>query len=158
MLRLFLFYILGISPGICQNLIPISDKVYEQAPQGQWTLDWNTNDLLAIGGDDSLVRVYNAINLELIKVYRMNGMIRQVRWHPNEPLLLISGVTISVLNLGTDISVPLQNVKYGARAVDWSYDGKHIAAADVVGTVHLWNKEGVKSYMFPGMIKKVICR
>ncbi|MBX2913980.1 MAG: hypothetical protein KF856_01780 [Cyclobacteriaceae bacterium] len=154
MLRLFLFYIFGISPGLCQNLIPISDKAYLQTPKGQWTLDWNANDLLASGGDDSLVRIYNAINLKLIKVYKTNGMIRQVRWHPNEALLLVSGVTISVLNLVTNKSIPLQNVKYGARAIDWSYDGEHIAAADGNGTVHIWNREGFKENILLGNDQK----
>ncbi|MBX2897495.1 MAG: hypothetical protein KF763_18785 [Cyclobacteriaceae bacterium] len=154
MLRLVLCSIFGISTGICQNLIPISDKVYGQSPQGQWTLDWSANDLLATGGDDSLVRIYKAINHELIKVYRMNGMIRQVRWHPNEPLLLITGVTLSILNIETNQTFPLQNIKYGARAVGWSNDGKHIAAADGVGTLHVWNREGVKVNMFPGNSQK----
>lgn len=153
MVRMSFLFLIGSSLGYSQVILKKSDQRIAPFPHGQWTLDWSAdNKLIASGGDDSLVRIYNASTFAVLKVYRLNGMIRQVRWHPSNHFLLITCITpvLEILNVDRDEVVLLKHNQYGARAIDWSYDGMRFAVADGIGTVRIWGLDGKEGNAFEG--------
>jgi len=146
------FFIVLSNDANCQKRLLSNDKSFHQKPSGTWTIDWSADDTyIASGGDDSLLRVYDAATLSLAKVYRTNGMIRQLSWHPQKNQLAVATVTdaLSVLDVGTDNIMPLKNVQDGARGIGWNFDGTLLAAADGEGTVRIWDVKGNLKKSFP---------
>ncbi|MGN6417248.1 MAG: hypothetical protein ACTHMC_07145 [Pseudobacter sp.] len=44
-----------------------------------WTADWHPHKMLiTVGGDDSLLRIYNSKTLQLVQAFQVNSMIRQL--------------------------------------------------------------------------------
>lgn len=139
--------------GNSQTMEKKSDQGVKQPPRGQWTLDWSADSkLIASGGDDSLVRIYNANTLAVMKAYHLNGMIRQVRWHPTNHFLFITCITPiqEILNVDTDEVVLRARIQQGARAIDWSYDGMRLAIADGEGMVRSLGIDGKEGKVFGG--------
>ena len=111
-----------------------------------WTADWHSSkNWIATGGDDSLIRIYDATNLKLVNAFRVNGMIRRLAWHPHTSRLAIAthNDALSILDVTTGRSVPLKDITSGARAVGWNYNGDLLATADNDGLVRIWNARGV---------------
>jgi WD40 repeat protein len=122
------------------------DSVTNKALEGIWTLDWRFDDkLFALGGDDRLLRIYNATDMKLCKAYRFSGMIRSISWHPNkENILAIATWTDNngILDIENDKFIPLFGLPYGSRAIDWNFDGELLATADNLGLIKIWNLKG----------------
>jgi WD40 repeat protein len=118
---------------------------YSQSPRGIWTLDWSPDDkYVALGGDDSLLRIYDARSWKLFRVYKARHMIRQVKWSSDNKWLAVSGAfnSVDILDLQTDETRQFLGLEHGARGIAWNYNNELIAAADGAGVVRIWNMEG----------------
>jgi WD40 repeat protein len=114
-------------------------------PKGIWGTDWSYDDkYIAIGGDDSLLRIYNAQTFKLYKVYHASGEIKHLTWHPdNKRIAYVSREPVlHILNVETDDTVRIEGVTNGSRAIDWNYNGELLATADGSGKVRIWSADG----------------
>ncbi len=109
-----------------------------------WTADWSADDKkIAVGGDDSLLKIYDSKNLKLLKAYQLKSMIRQVSWHPaNNFLAIATNDGVSILNTETEKFITLNGTTNGARGIDWNFNGQLLAAADNDGLVKIWDSTG----------------
>ena len=77
------------------NSFFVSDSLRAQSTQDStilWTAQWNHDgELLAAGGLDSDLLLFNGITNQLKHRYPVKG-IQRVRWHPNQNLLAISTI------------------------------------------------------------------
>jgi WD40 repeat protein len=139
---LWLFFI-QIANG--QTLLPKHDRAYSSKPVHTWTADWSNDDkYIAIGGDDSLLRIYDAITFEQVKIYRINSHIRQLSWHPRENgVIAIAGIRggMSILNTQNNDTISLAAVSRGSRTIGWNYNGELLAIADE-GLVKICDRKG----------------
>jgi WD40 repeat protein len=118
---------------------------YSPSPRGIWTLDWSPDDkYVALGGDDSLLRVYDARSWKLFRVYKARHMIRHVKWSSDNKWLAVSGAfnSVDLLDIKTDETRQFLGLEHGARGISWNYNNELIAAADGAGVVRIWNMDG----------------
>lgn len=119
---------------------PYPDSIYQQL----WTAAWSPDgQLIAIGGVDSLLRLYRPEGLQLQKTISLHSWIHLAKWHPGGRLLAVATVDKYVLlwNRDTDSLLALPS-EGGSRAIDWNHDGSLLAVADLEGSIHLWNPQG----------------
>jgi WD40 repeat protein len=110
-----------------------------------WTADWSADDKrIAVGGDDSLLKIYDSKNLKLRKAYQLKSMIRQVSWHPANNYLAIAtnDDEVCILNTETEKFIKLNGITNGARGIDWNFNGQLLATADHDGLVKIWDSTG----------------
>ncbi len=129
----------------CSNkLIPTTTDYDDNIHQQLWSADWSPDGkLIAVGGVDSLVRIYHAGNLKLYKSFPINSWIHVVKWHPDNKILAIATLDKYVLLLDPETGsiVRLQN-EGGSRAMDWNFNGSLLAVGDLEGEIIIWNKDG----------------
>jgi WD40 repeat protein len=107
-----------------------------------WAADWTADgQRIAVGGDDSLLIIYEVQRMIPVSSFRMNGMIRQLSWHPDGKTLAIA-TSSSVWLLAADKFTQLEGINDGARGIGWSSNGTLLATADNNGLVKIWNAEG----------------
>jgi WD40 repeat protein len=116
-----------------------NDTVYQQF----WTADWSADGKhIAIGGVDSMLRIYSAHNMRLLHSYPLNSWIHSAKWHPNHSRLAIATLDgVTILNL-RDGSVKKLKLKTGTRAIGWNRDGQLLAIGDLNGMVHIADESG----------------
>lgn len=110
-----------------------------------WTADWSADDkIIAVGGDDSLLKIYDSKNLKLLRTYQLKSMIRKVSWHPTNNYLAIAtnDDEVSILNTETEKFIKLNGIRNGARGIDWNFNGQLLATADNDGLVKIWDSAG----------------
>lgn len=110
-----------------------------------WTVAWSPNGkVIAVGGDDNLLRIYDAKSLKLIRYYPLKGMVRQLNWHPQNNVLAIAthNETSSILDLDTKKQIRLKGLTDGARGIDWNFNGQLLATADNDGLIKIWSLKG----------------
>jgi WD40 repeat protein len=110
-----------------------------------WTVDWSADDKrIAVGGDDSLLKIYDSRSLKLINTYKLKSMIRQVNWHPTNNSLAIATneEEVGILNIETEKFIKLNGIANGARGIDWNFNGQLLATADNDGLVKIWDSTG----------------
>lgn len=107
-----------------------------------WAADWSADGhRIAVGGDDSLLIIYEVQRMIPVSSFRMNGMIRQLAWHPDGTTLAIAtSSNIWLWTMGKFIQ--LEGVTEGARGIGWNHKGTLLATADNEGLVKIWNAEG----------------
>ena len=134
--RLIWLFLMPAHSACAQNI---------KAGHGLWTVDISNNDkYIALGGDDSLLRIYTN-DLKLYKSIKFDnkGMIRAVHWNPKENLLAVSTRNdIWILNPETGTETKLEGDHNGSRTVAWNYNGEMLAAAAGSGIIWIWNKNG----------------
>jgi len=138
-LGFFALFMLGNKHAQAQNS-PIKKK-----QELLWTTDWSAdNQFIAVGGDGSLLRIYDAKLLKPIMSFPLHSMIRQVSWHPKRNILAIatSADNVSILNIATKKMVKLNGITSGARGIGWNFNGDLLATADNDGLVKIWNVQG----------------
>jgi WD40 repeat protein len=109
-----------------------------------WTVDWNSNGkFYAIGGDDNLLRIYNAKDLKLFKAYDLGSAIQCLDWNETGNILAIAldDNHVQLLNIETGQFLKLKETT-GSRALAWSYTGDLLAVGDYNGTLQIYSKEG----------------
>lgn len=127
-----------------QTVLPKQHAAYQSKPRHTWTVDWSNDDkYIALGGDDSLLRIFDAVTFEQVKIYRVNAMIRQLAWHPvDKNIIAIAGIrNVSILNTKSDDSISLAGVSNGSRTIGWNHNGQLLAIADE-GLVKICDRSG----------------
>ncbi|HEU0110411.1 MAG TPA: hypothetical protein VFQ73_06010 [Flavisolibacter sp.] len=117
-----------------------NDTIYQQF----WTADWSPdNKLIAVGGVDSLLRLYHSNSLELYKAFPVNSWIHAVKWHPDGKVLAIATLDryVLLLNMESGTITPLPG-KGGSRALDWNYNGQLLAVGELEGLIRIWDGQG----------------
>ena len=109
-----------------------------------WTADWSAdNKFIAVGGVDSLVRIYDASSLTFYKSFDVNSWIHMVKWNPDNKTLAVATLDkdVQLVNAETGIQTSL-NSNGGSRSLDWNFDGTLLAVGDLDGIIKIWNKNG----------------
>jgi WD40 repeat protein len=127
-------------------LLPLSlqaQKASNKTTAISWTADWSTDDKwIAVGGDDSLLTIYDASNFTIASTIKLNSMIRCVRWSKNSKRLAVStnsdGIVLVDMNTKKITRLPGNE---GSRALEWNYNGQLLAAAGNA-VVTIWNADG----------------
>jgi WD40 repeat protein len=136
-----LFSWLLITQNACsQN----KSKTSIKKPDGIWAVAWNpTNNYIAIGGDDSILYLYNSKNYSLYKSFRANSMIKGMNWHPDGKILAIANMKgVQLFDITTEKLSTLEHITTGGRAIGWNHNGQLLGLADGRGILQIMNKEG----------------
>ena len=137
-LSLFFLSCVGVRPAT--NQPAYNDSVYQQF----WTADWSPDDQwIAVGGVDSILRIYESKSLKLQKAIPINSWIHAVQWHPHGKVLAVATLDryILLVNMENGTITPL-NSKGGSRTVGWNSTGQLLAVADLEGVVKIWDSKG----------------
>lgn len=106
-----------------------------------WTIDYTSNGkYYAVGGDDKLLRIFEATSLRVIKTYRFSKAIQCLDWNPDGKLLAIAldDQPVALLNFETGQLQKLETT--GSRALAWNHTGDMLATGDYNGLLYLWSK------------------
>ena len=139
------FLLAGCLMCCLQVLVHLGATAQAEKKAILWTADWSDDSrFFAVGGDDSLLRIYNGNNFMLEKTVRLKGMLRQVKWHPKKHRLAISthNDQVQVFDLETATDTRLEGVVHGARAIGWNHSGELLSTAGNDGLVKIWNESG----------------
>ena len=112
-------------------------------PQGIWALDFSPDDRFIVsGGDDSTLRIYNGKNYQLYKQYKINGVIRNLDWHPSGKMIAIATLKdVQLFDVNTGEFNILPGIP-GARGMAWNSNGELLGVAGGRGMVYVLTKEG----------------
>jgi WD40 repeat protein len=115
-----------------------------------WTAHWSPDDrFIAVGGVDSVLRIYRSQNLRLHRAFPVNSWIHSVKWNPRDDLLAIATLDKYVLLLNPASGKRQSLGKTGgSRAIGWNYNGEMLAVADLNGVVSVWSKTGQLLHRF----------
>jgi WD40 repeat protein len=109
-----------------------------------WTVDYNAiKNIFAVGGDDSLLRIYQAVDMKLLSTLKLSAEIKCLDWS-NDGRLLAVGLDdkpVVLFNLATQKFIELTGTT-GSRTLAWNHDGKLLAVGDYDGTLQIWSKAG----------------
>ncbi|MBK7425661.1 MAG: hypothetical protein IPI60_00790 [Saprospiraceae bacterium] len=148
---LFCAVLLSSCKGTLRN---IPQQIYDDSYNRQfWTADWSPdNKLIAIGGVDSILRIYHSNSLKLHSAHQLDSWIHVVKWHPSGDKLAFA----TLEKYAGFIEMPSGDVKYldsigGSRAIGWNHDGTQFAVADLESGIKIWNEAGylVKEIQVP---------
>jgi len=149
MIKFWTFYLLAsfsiLQPVSGQSNFTKHNSSISKGETLLWTADWSADDKrIAVGGDDSLLKIYDTKNLKLLKAYQLKSMIRQVRWHPTNNILAIATNEdeVCILNTETEKFIKLNGITNGAREIDWNFNGQILATSDNNGLVKIWDSTG----------------
>ena len=109
-----------------------------------WTVDYSPDGkLYAVGGNDSLLKVYEVNTDKLLHSFKLLSTVQFVDWHKDSRLLAISLAEkpVLILDIVTAKFQYLSGVT-GSRALDWNHDGELLAVGDQEKTIQIWGKEG----------------
>ncbi len=109
-----------------------------------WTAAWSPdNKLIAIGGVDSVLRIYHSSNLKLHSQYEIDSWIHAAKWHPSGNKLAFATLDkyAGFLHIQTE-EIEYLNSEGGSRAIGWSHDGTLFAVADLESAIKIWNDAG----------------
>ncbi len=145
--------ILFIFSFSCTNKIPLDGKrVYNVSVNQQfWSAEWSPDDkLIAVGGVDSMVRIYHADNLKLFKSFSIPSWIHIIKWNPDGNLLAIATSTqyVQLLDInsgevkGLDNTIGPNHSGNGSRGIGWNYTGDLLAVGGFDGVIKIWDKKG----------------
>ena len=98
--------------------------------------------LIAIGGDDKVLRIYEAKNYTVYKSYELPGAVQSLDWNIDGKLLAI-GIDdnpVQLLDIQTGNFVELKGP--GSRALAWNYNSQLLGVGDYEGDLQIWNKKG----------------
>jgi WD40 repeat protein len=109
-----------------------------------WTTDFSQDGtFFAVGGNDSLLRIYDAKTHKKLHSFNLSAAIQCVDWDSSSVLLAIAldNKSVQLLNIKTKQFQELKETS-GSRALAWNKDGKHLAVGDYNGSLQIWNRAG----------------
>jgi len=139
-ISLILFFYLNDGSGLKAEQ-PVKFNVSK--PSILWSADFSPDgQFLAIGGDNKLLRIYNAKNHKLLNTYKLPAALQCLDWNNDSKLLAIAldDKPLQILNIKTDNFNELIGTT-GSRALAWNYTGQLLAIGDYEGTLQIWTKE-----------------
>ena len=113
-----------------------------------WAADWShDNAYFAIGGNDSLLRIYSADSFKLVKSYKLEHTIERLHWHPTRNVLAVAGYGFFLVDVERDSIQRLigeQELKsdFIGRSIAWNRNGTLLAIADYEGRLSIWTEAG----------------
>lgn len=148
---LFGFVLLGIIS--CSNrIVPPNTTTYDDSINQQfWTAVWSPdNQLIAVAGVDSTVRIFHAGNLRLYKSYYIPDWIHVLKWNNDNKTLAVATLNeyVMLIDIKSDRFVRYSNLigphhsGNGSRAMDWNYQGNLLAVGGLDGVIKVWDKNG----------------
>jgi WD40 repeat protein len=125
-------------------LLSLGKTVNEtKKPLGTWALEFSPDDqFFALGGDDSILHIYNAGNHTLQKQYKLNSMIRNIAWHRSGNIIAIAtlkNVQLLDVKAGEFFTIPRVT---GARGMAWNNTGEMLGIAGGGGMIFIVNGKG----------------
>lgn len=127
-------------------LVMLKAPLFAQENQLLWTVNWSADGkYIAVGGDDQVLRIFDAVTFELIRSDSIGAGICRLRWHPAQHLLAVAatGDGTRIIDLDQDRDIRFAGVKnLGGRAIAWNHNGELLAIADYDGKVSIWTKNG----------------
>lgn len=109
-----------------------------------WTADYSPDGkFYAVGGNDSLLKLYQANDHKLLHSYNLSAPVQFLDWHKESRLLAIAlaDKPAQILDVTTGKFKHL-NGSTGGRALDWKDDGQLLAVGNNDKTLQIWSKEG----------------
>ncbi|HEY0195625.1 MAG TPA: hypothetical protein VGC42_31140 [Kofleriaceae bacterium] len=100
--------------------------------------------ILATGGDDDVVRLWDATSGSVIARYQRHRGIWQVQFSPDGERVAVAGGddTVSVYRLGSDQPIMTgEGHEAWVTSVDWSPRGDRLVTVSNDSTLRLWNPE-----------------
>jgi WD40 repeat protein len=138
-MRLFLFFLVF-------SLFSFASLWGQNDAVTLWTARWSPDgQWVAIGGNDSLLRVYDAESWQEVKRYPLQGDIMRLAWHPQHSSLLAVGTTglgPCLIHIENDSLFSLPGITEGVRCIDWNHDGSLLAGGDGEGYLLIWKQDG----------------
>ena len=111
-----------------------------------WTANWSHDGtLIATGGDDGVLRIFDGTTFELLMADTTPYSIMRLRWHPSKRLLAIaasedgSGIYDYDKHAFTRFKGPDNT---GGRGIAWNASGTLVGTADYDAKVITWDLEG----------------
>ncbi len=143
------FYLLAIVLPLINSCANYGNKINksnytENINQQFWSADWSSNNkFIAVGGVDSVLRIYFSNNLKLYSSFRLNSWIHSVKWNNDSKVLAVATLDkdVQLINTETRLITRLQ-VNGGARAIGWNFDGTLLATGGLDGVIKVWTKQG----------------
>jgi len=116
----------------------------EAGPRWIWTTEWSPDSkYIAVGGDDSMLWLYNAKTYKLENTFKAKGMVKGMNWHPSsQEIAIATSHGAELLNLQKKELVSIPHIKTGGRAIAWNKSGELLALADGSGVVQLMDRQG----------------
>jgi WD40 repeat protein len=160
-----IFYLLLIylSYSCTGRLRPVQPVYNDSINQQLWSADWSPdNKFIAVGGVDSMVRIYHAHNLRLYKSFFIPSWIHVVKWNRDGSLLAIATSTdyVHVLDMHSGLLRKLDNYPHGSdnsgngsRAMGWNYTGDMLAVGGLDGLTWHWTGIRIKIFLLPVILK-----
>jgi WD40 repeat protein len=109
-----------------------------------WTVDYSPDGkFYAVGGNDSLLKVFEANGHKLLYSFKMPASVQCLDWHADSRLLAVAVADhpVQILDIVTATFQHLSGTT-GSRALDWNNDGKLLVVGDYENTLQIWSKEG----------------
>lgn len=109
-----------------------------------WTIDFSPDgQFFAIGGDDGLLKIYNASNHKLLNSYNLLAAVQCVDWNQGKLLAIaLDDKPVRLLNMETG-NFQVLNETTGSRSLAWNYNGQLLAIGDYEGSLLIFSKEGI---------------
>lgn len=149
MVRPFLFLFIYMSAYVCLDIkdrngpgTPAINKSVK--PAILWTTDISADGkFYAIGGDDGLLRIFEATGFKLLKSYKLKGAIQCIDWHKKGKILAIAldDNPVQLLTIETGQFAEIKGT-HGSRALAWNFNGELLAVGDYEGVLQIRDKSG----------------
>jgi WD40 repeat protein len=138
-----LIHLSCINRGQASNGKGLASAQVAKAPV-LWTADYSPGGkFYAVGGNDSLLKVYQTNNHKLLQSFKLPGSVQFLDWHKDSRLLAIALADnpVQILNVSTTTFQHFGSTA-GSRALDWSSDGELLVVGDYEKTLQIWRKDG----------------
>ncbi|MDH3651328.1 MAG: hypothetical protein OEQ53_16695, partial [Saprospiraceae bacterium] len=110
-----------------------------------WTANWSAdNSLLAVGGSNNEVLLFETTDFTLIKSYPLDFGVLRMDWHPSKNMLAVAadGSGSCIIDVEKDKIFELKGISEGSRAIAWNRSGKYLASASYDKSLSIWNPSG----------------
>lgn len=130
---------------LLSNLLWNTVFAQDDEPPVLWTTRWsNDGQWIAVGGDDSILRIYDTKNFQLHEEFAFEGSILRMEWHPTKSKLAVGATHTAscIIDLDFRTRKALAGSTIGYRGIAWNSDGKYLAGSGLNAKVVIWDELG----------------